>query len=588
MTRQGSPAPQIDFLSPEFNRIDPLQAATGNFRTFETLEGVVTADMRHQAERARAGAAAGEAAAAPRRPTVQGSPPWEPVAIVAEGRVLVVAREGARAVACAASLGARGLTCTPVLIVDGITGAFADDAMPAFAHPAVREASAVRVRGAFGCFSAGGDERFDCVLDLLPAPCYAGPLLPLGYYHAPETDAPALAAALAELPQMRGRFEKPRFTAFDARRCLHRRARAGECRRCREICPFDAIQEVDKAISVDPLMCQGCGSCALVCPSLALRLVVPSPEAQVAGVRAAVRALPAGATGALTIRDAGADAGEAARGPGATVTVGQTGHVRVEMLLAALAEGAASVAVVGGANATEPIRDAVRREVAVAEAILRGCGLPAEAVRFEVSPRAATAEEASAAGEVGPAGSPAQGAPCPPLDGARHLAREAAQRLYERTGSGNPALALPAGAPFGAVIADSARCTLCMACVSACPAGALAAAGDTPRLVFRESLCVQCGLCAQTCPEGALRLVPRLLCDPRAVDAPVALHEAEAARCQECGTAFAPRAMVERMRERLRGHWMYAGDSQLRRLELCATCRARDTLTSGDAARWSR
>ena len=65
-------------------------------------------------------------------------------------------------------------------------------------------------------------------------------------------------------------------------------------------------------------------------------------------------------------------------------------------------------------------------------------------------------------------------------------------------------LALPAGAPFGTLLVDKARCTLCKACIGACPESALLDAPDTPSLRFIEWNCVQCGLCANTCPEDAI------------------------------------------------------------------------------------
>ena len=43
----------IDFHSPEFNRTDDLNDMSGNSRFFEPLDGIVTADMRHQMERPR-------------------------------------------------------------------------------------------------------------------------------------------------------------------------------------------------------------------------------------------------------------------------------------------------------------------------------------------------------------------------------------------------------------------------------------------------------------------------------------------------------------------------------------------------------
>ncbi|MBE0557795.1 MAG: 4Fe-4S binding protein, partial [Proteobacteria bacterium] len=115
----------------------------------------------------------------------------------------------------------------------------------------------------------------------------------------------------------------------------------------------------------------------------------------------------------------------------------------------------------------------------------------------------------------------------------------------------------------------------------------LSANGEVPRLEFIEARCHQCGLCEETCPEGAIRLLPRMLCDTRASEMPVALHAVKPFRCVECGVPFATRAMVDRMKAKLMGHWMYADDRQLRRLQMCGTCRTRDALTSQDMKSWS-
>jgi len=51
------------------------------------------------------------------------------------------------------------------------------------------------------------------------------------------------------------------------------------------------------------------------------------------------------------------------------------------------------------------------------------------------------------------------------------------------------------------------RCTLCGACVSACPEGALRLTRSRP--VRDDSRCTLCGQCASTCPEGATELIGR-------------------------------------------------------------------------------
>ena len=77
-------------------------------------------------------------------------------------------------------------------------------------------------------------------------------------------------------------------------------------------------------------------------------------------------------------------------------------------------------------------------------------------------------------------------------------------------------IALPAhGSPFGNLIVDRDACTLCLACVGACPEAALADNPDRPQLRFIEKNCVQCGLCAATWPEHAITRAPRLLLPAR-------------------------------------------------------------------------
>src|SRR5258708_39900817 len=78
---------------------------------------------------------------------------------------------------------------------------------------------------------------------------------------------------------------------------------------------------------------------------------------------------------------------------------------------------------------------------------------------------------------------------------------------------------LAAGAPFGGVKLNVEGCTLCHACVTACPTGALSDNPDRAMLRFTESLCVQCGLCQSTCPEKVITLEPRL--DFQAWNAPL-------------------------------------------------------------------
>ena len=136
---------------------------------------------------------------------------------------------------------------------------------------------------------------------------------------------------------------------------------------------------------------------------------------------------------------------------------------------------------------------------------------------------------------------------------------------------------LPEGAPFGGIEVNRQTCTLCMACVGACPEGALLDSRDTPQLKFIERNCVQCGLCEKTCPEDAIRLAPRLLLGKQA-KMEVVLNRAEPFHCVRCNKPFGTRQMVDSMLGRLGSHSMFASAPALRRLQMCADCRVVDML----------
>ncbi|NWG73690.1 MAG: 4Fe-4S binding protein, partial [Rubrivivax sp.] len=139
-------------------------------------------------------------------------------------------------------------------------------------------------------------------------------------------------------------------------------------------------------------------------------------------------------------------------------------------------------------------------------------------------------------------------------------------------------IALPkAGAPFGSVVVDTARCTLCLSCVGACPEAALADNPEAPQLRFVEKNCVQCGLCERTCPEHAITLQPRLwLADGgKARKQLRVLNEAQPWRCIRCGKPFGTVQAIEAMAAKLAGHAMFQG-AAAERLKMCADCRVVD------------
>jgi len=602
----------IDFHATEFNVIDDLNDCAGDYRSFEPLGDIVTADMRHQMERRHDGADAdsctnmaavplngdeqqvgGKEACGPGTGVLESPVDMPPLTIVSHGRTLIIDTDSRRAGECRTRLGARGLECTVVLTKAGPE----DDPVTRRAFRGPMQADTLSVCGAFGGFTAEvtieGDRQpltegldnktatFDLVLDLQSRPSYAGELLPMGYY-APGRDPTGFDGALAEMPELRGRFVKPQFTGFLEARCIHGLSRKRDCRRCLEICPFGAIQSADRKIIVNPYLCQGCGACALVCPTDAIRLLEPSREELLETMRQAILAgwAERGLAPIVVISDTETDT--AADNGFTPCRVEHIGHAGLELILAAIAFGGGRVIVACTPQNPACIRNEVERQVQMADVVLQGLGMPGNTVLLTGRVNGSS-EAASSNAFLPPVLEELSGAP----DG-RASVRRTVQHLYDQSDATEPRLPMPEGSPFGAVAVDSAACTLCMACAVACPSGALSASGDAPRLTFIESRCHQCGLCKDACPEGAIRLLPRILCDSAAVDAPAVLREAEPFRCVVCDVPFATQAMIDRMQNKLAGHWMYAGERQLRRLRMCRTCRTRDALISQDVNVWNR
>ena len=606
----------LNFHSPEFNRPDDLNDCQ-DYQSFESLEGVVTADMRHQTERLGSNISAGGLARVPPRSKsivteakVEGVAATPvPLIIISRGRTLIIDKDVEHAIACARTLSEKKLTCS-ILITDSANSDAVSRGLRRFP---LFYADSASVRGAFGGFEATvsikgeqqplakrfGDEAatFDLVLDLQPVHSFQGTPLPIGYY-TPGFDTAALDEALAEMAEMRGRFKKPQFTDLQKTRCFHGKSRTRECHRCVEICPIGAIQSADGAISINHYLCQGCGGCALVCPADAINMTQSSRDEILIRLQSTLQARQehTQSPATLVISDLMmADHAVSGRNEmddmdSIIFDVDQIAFVSADILLAALAYGAGNIILTCGPQTPSSIRTAVELQVQTACAIVRGLGMPEGTIRFVVASAQNIDIEENADTPLYPEPYPGR-APLAPatfpsgLD-RRALIRLASRYLYDQSAAPDPRLILPAGSPFGAVTV-AGPCTLCMACTGACPSGALSTTGNLPQLVFRESQCHQCGLCEEICPEKVLRLQPRMLCDLPVVEVPVVLRQMEPFRCAECGVPFTTVSMIECITEKLKGHWMFADERQIRRLKMCADCRTRDTFMSEDMKSWN-
>lgn len=424
-------------------------------------------------------------------------------------------------------------------------------------------------------------EHFDLVLDLTVPPYFRQDLAPLGYY-APGDDGQALRGALAELPDLIGEFEKPKFFNYDPDICAHGSRGLSGCTRCLSACPTTAISSIGDKIEVDPYLCQGAGSCATACPTGAITYAYPSLSDQLDAVRGLLRKYhdDGGTQACLLFHDAGP--GKQALLPVADrlpehvipLEVEEIGAVGMDMWLAALAYGANHVVLFAPAAVPPSVRGEIAMQLEYAAMMLEGMGHARE--RLQLFGVDDTDELLSALGdlasqpELRPAGFAG-------LDEKRTVIRLAVDHLYNQAPVPTVMTTLPTGAPFGEVQVAREGCTLCMACVSVCPHSALSdGGGELPQLQFDEWNCVQCGLCARACPEQVITLAPRFIYDAEVRRSTRTLNEDQPFCCVVCGKPFATHRMLSKMQEKLKGHWMFQKPDALRRLQMCEDCRVRD------------
>jgi ferredoxin len=430
-------------------------------------------------------------------------------------------------------------------------------------------------------------EQFDLVFDLSAQPLLRTPELPFGYV-APGADPLEQAQAAMQLVQAVGEFEKPRYVQYEEKLCAHSRNMKTGCTRCLDVCATAAVVSLGDKVWAHPFLCMGCGDCATTCPTGALRFAYPGVEDMGARLRKLLSVYrgAGGRDAALLFHNAKSGRELIARlarvGKGLParvipIEVHSVAAIGVDVVLGAIAYGACQVfALVDGVGADEH-GALLDQQARIADVILNGLGYGGthwQVLRAEepAALQAALWSSAPAATVADPAKFHLSNRKRETLDFAiDHLVRQAATPPEQ--------VALPAGAPFGTLAIDASRCTLCKACIGACPSSALQDA-DAPQLRFIERNCVQCGLCEVTCPERAIRLVPRLLLTPTARE-PVTLNAAEPFHCVRCGTPFGTRQIIDVMTSRLSAHSMFSG-SALRRIQMCADCRVIDMMQSSE------
>lgn len=445
----------------------------------------------------------------------------------------------------------------------------------------------------FSRAAAPRKETFDLVLDLNKTPLVRVHDLPQGYF-APGDDPFEQALAAQKAAALVGEFEKPRFFVYNERICAHSRSAKQGCNKCLDVCSTGAITPDGDHIKVEPHLCAGCGGCATVCPSgamthayprvpdMGLRLKTMLATYKEAGGKDACILFHNTEDGRALLQSVGRHALRGARGLPARVIPVECFHIAsvgIDLVLGAIAYGASQAAVLSTGKESKAYLAALRQQMGYAEQILQALGY--QGTHFALIEAAEARVLEQQLWRLAPAQSVAKTATYNLTAEKRTTLDFVIEHLARNAPAPKEEIALGAGAPFGAITVNRETCTLCKACIGACPESALLDAPDFPRLRFIERNCVQCGLCANTCPEDAIRLTPRLLLTAQAKEA-VTLNEAEPFNCVRCAKPFGTRRMVENMTGKLGAHSMFATGGALRRLQMCGDCRVIDMASSTD------
>ncbi|MFV2033467.1 MAG: 4Fe-4S binding protein, partial [Gammaproteobacteria bacterium] len=421
--------------------------------------------------------------------------------------------------------------------------------------------------------------QVDIVVDLNPEPLIKHEIPPPGYLHR-SADEQNIGALEDELLDLVGEFEKPKYFNYNPDICAHGVNGATYCTNCIDACPAGAISGLGDKIEVIPFLCQGGGTCATVCPSGAIQYAYPGLADSGNQIHKMLTTyLEQGGEQPVvvfhteqTLPDSLSHQQESLL----PVRVEELAAVGMDLCLSTLAYGAAQVVLLANDNVPELSLEKLTQHLNWVKVILTGLGLNPLRVSIQNDLSDFIPYRPESTLEAAIYTMP---------DSKRNSIYQALDHLYQQSGTKNEVVDLPGGAPFGAVTIDESSCTLCLACVGACPGKALQDGSnrELPEVFFIESNCIQCGVCVETCPEQSISLTPRMVFDRETRIRSRVLNQDTPFACISCGKPFAPTSAIHRIAEKLKDHYMFQTSRARDRLKMCEDCRVVDIVQDPDA-----
>ena len=425
--------------------------------------------------------------------------------------------------------------------------------------------------------------RADMILDLNPEPLLTMQLPPAGYLHESisELNRDELEMRLQE---MTGEFEKPRYFNYDASICAHGANGKTVCTSCIDACPAGAISSLIETIEVDPHLCQGGGSCATACPSGAIQYAYPHLSDSGNRIRKMLQTfMQQGGEQAIVVFHAEEEPllqPLSKQRAVLALQVEEIASVGMELCLSTLVYGAAQVVLLVNSEAPALSVSQLSLQLEWLQAMLSGLGINPQRVSLQQN-----VENIESIEEVWGFAPALYSMP----QNKRQAIYQAIDHLYEQIEKTRELVSLPLPAPFGTASIDETRCTLCMACIGACPGKALQDGSnrEIPEIFFIESHCIQCGTCTQTCPEQAISISPRIILNREKRNQSRVLHQDTPFACISCGKPFASASVIHKMSHKLKDHYMFKTTRALDRLKMCDDCRVADIVQDPDAIKGS-